>query len=182
MNGAPGWADGVVQALSDRALQDPQRAASGLLVGSLVDERPRIEGIIPITERRPAGVPPIDHAQWGWAHEALGAYYGGRSILGWYSAQPGLDAAVTQEDVDTHRRFFSMSMQILVCIDTSTGVAAGYVSSPSGMVALYKGALDAPIAPRPQQAASGLAAPALLGIVAGTLLWLLMGADGGLLQ
>ena len=182
MNGAPGWADGVVKALSDRALQDPQRAASGLLVGSLVDERPRIEGIIPITERRPAGVPPIDHAQWGWAHEALGTFYGGRSILGWYSAQPGLAAAVTEEDVDTHRRFFSTSTQILVCIDPSTGVAAGYVPSASGMVAVYRGVLDVPVAPQPQQATSGLAAPALLGIAAGTLLWLLMGVDGGLLQ
>jgi hypothetical protein len=186
MLGGSGWSPGVMDALREQVFADRTAMSSGVLVGVRHLGAIRVDAVIPSVTGSRSSTDPLDHASWGYIHETLGRTYPGREVVGWYVARPNLNGAVTEVDVALHQRFFP-GHQVLLAIDPRSGVSAAYGSVPGGVTELHRGRLDyeEPLQSlrrfRPTVPRSSLRRPALLGAVAGAVIWIAAGADAGVL-
>jgi len=185
----PGWRPGVLEALHAHAREATTGAVAGVLVGRLParDVPMEIVAIVPTVLAHEQGRrPPLDGAAWARVHEAMGRHYLGADVVGWYVSRPGVGTAPAYEDVSAHAQWFAPP-RVLFVLDPVSASGALYVTAEGHLRLLHNGPLAIDTAVHAIAAApdawpiAPTTALAGIGVVLGLLVWLLTGADAGIL-
>lgn len=144
----------------------------------------RLIGIVPTLTGGHGREDVLDYELWGRVSLTVDRSWPQGEIIGWYASRPGMKGKLTTNDADTHRRFFANPSQIMIVIDPAIQHGAAYHLDGEHFMLVDQGELGIGlnlVDAGARDSGTRTATAALIGVAGGLILWLLTGADGGVL-
>lgn len=175
---ASGFAPGVLSSLYEVAFSTPDREVAGVFAGNPgpSGSLPGIHAVIPAAQGTGLGQAAVfGHDVWAVVHQAMARHYVGLEIVGWFISRPGHGTDPGPADLANHSASFGQPHQVLLVLDSRAHRGALYGWHEGRLFQLHEGPVERRWTrpPRPRAPIAAVTVLAVLGVLLGTVLFLL---------